>query len=295
MVRPSNLPLWFAAVFAAGGALGAVGVASIRTSAPAADATQAAKGPRGRIPETQRPVPADDAVSPVDREALRAVVTELLEEEARSASLGDDSDPAGEGEGVSAADALARLEAAYRAELEAREGEEPMRELEYTSAAKAESREGDHELPEVPAAPEVRPLVEVEEPGAEEAEPELLARADAADRDAESGNVQVGSVQVVNGDVNHVDARQTHASQVAVINHYQPVFVQPWFDTAPTQGQLRGQAQAQGQGHASSSSSRDVSPLSKPMPSAHDQSPWSPIDYSRHHNPWGPIFGRPIP
>lgn len=299
----SSTPFWFAAVFAAGGAFGAIGVRAV-LSGSAEDG-----GKRGAVEPPREPnheadaratapsEASDDASkAPVDREALRAVLTELLAEEGRAVA-DDRAEDLAPAEGISAAEALARLEAAYRAELEGRAGQrQALQGAE--SAARTEE-----DLSDVPEEGWGEPLAgrgldrdppgELEEVDSGDLGPRLAQAAPTPVPNqkvaTQSTGVRIEGVQVHNGDVNHVDARQTHASQVAIINHYQPVFVQPWFGTPPIS------SSPPSGGVPSSSPAGGGSPLSKPMESAHDQSPWSPVDYSRHHNPWGPTFGRRIP
>jgi hypothetical protein len=323
-VAPSLRPFWFAAVFLAGGGVGAAGVHLLIESTPdelGAKAAGQARQPQGGDLPAEEPTGADTGRTQVDREALRAALAELLAEERRSvpAEIAEEEEP-DPAEGMSAAEALARLEAAYRAELAARErlaraheeespeegvvaeqaaDERAVAERTFAEASVEDPRE--RELLEAPARG-VRAMREREDPeqdvesgprlaraerarGRSAAEPPTHLQGDPANGRVEPANVRIEGVQVHNGDVHHVDARQTHTNQVAIINHYQPVFVQPWPPPAAAQRKPAARVPAPSQ----------LSPLSRPLESAHDQSPWSPVDYSRHHNPWGSTFGRRIP
>ena len=302
----SSRTLGFAAVFLAGGGVGAAGVHAMLGS-PSERSAEVADGPRQPLEPQGRDVPLEGAAEDegrlqVDREVLRAALAELLEEDARLAphDVVEEPDPA---EGISAADALTRLETAYRAQLEAREGERHLLPAEVTIAEGTTSEEEmELDLPEPAEAPLGEALAAAEIEGPEElddvergprlarveraaAPPGLSTGSPTGPSTEPSTNMQIEGVQVHNGDVHLVDARQTHSNQVSIINQYQAVFVQPWL--SPAGGQRGGGARAP--------APSQVSPLSKPLESAHDQSPWSPVDYSRHHNPWGSTFGRRIP
>jgi hypothetical protein len=249
----------------------------------------------------------------VDREALRAALREVLAEE--RAAAGTLEEAGKEPEGVSAADVLASLERAYRAELEAKgrvaaldaaaldgaplDGAAPEAALKSAPVPEAsdpaqgdepvDSTEPDDEI----GGAETRPRLahRREQHGAERPpRQQSVAQVDAASLRAEpepepsrasAPDVRVGTVNVHQGDVNHVDARR-----LSVVNQYQQ-YQSVFFYAPPVVPSLPPSRAAAG--------TSGQSPLSQPTPSAHHQSPWSPVDYSKHHNPWGPTFGRRIP
>lgn len=304
-------------VFCAGSVAGAAGlhwVTSAQMDAAKARSREAAA--RGSEPRQDDPseTAREDDGERVDREVLRRALRELLAEEgalpgSAESSLGSaDSAP---GEGISAAEVLAGLERAYQAALASQRSLEEAARLaaSLNQTSQEDGREQQQDGPELDgaramaeasrpteAAEPVRRSAEEDEAQAVAAEPppeperpqRVAARSksiDEAPAPTATGTVRE-HVQVHNGDVTQVDARQT-----AVVQQIQPIFLYaPYFAGAsPRVSQPAPGARNRTFG------SPGQSPLSRPSPSAHEQSPWSPIDYSLHHNPWGSTFGRRIP
>lgn len=310
VAQNSSLAARFVAVFVAGSAAGAVGIGWIDSVIERADERaeareRAAKRARARFAASpsadSRSGSGTGAPEGVDREALRAALLELLAEEraaSGAAKVGNE-----ESAGVSAADVLASLERSYRAELEAKERDGALAvalvdELPVSAAGTPpteDAADGDEELARGETPPEVVQAAPSKQaalrpsgvPSSEHAALQPAESGPVSAEPAAAGTgeppepVRIGSMTVHQGDVNHVDARQ-----LSVVNQYQQFQSVFWYapPAVPSQAAPRTTTSTSGR-----------SPLSQPLPSAHDQSPWSPVDYSKHHNPWGSTFGRRVP
>lgn len=272
LLRPG---VWIAAAFVAGSGAGALGLhwvtqAQGPPSAAGAGSESARQVAGSSTTEGELETPPNEAPAsvPLDREVLRAALAELLAEEEASPEEDDE-------QGESASEALMRLERAYRAELEAqarREREEALEASAVEYAVDDSVRAPDETAP-ARSRGSIRAQAEehLDEPVGEAAVLPVDART-AANAGAHREEIPVAH-------------QRAESAPTALVTPVQPLFFAP-MALPPAAAEAPAPP-----GRTPTSSS----PLSKPLPSAHDQSPWSPIDYSRHHNPWGATFGRRVP